>query len=292
MLFTNLLESSLRLKTFFFILLSLFLFYLFNFLLGGVFYDYTYFVLTSPTPIVTPTQIVEMEDVNSTVFSTITSPNTPYIFYYLSSTKILVYSLYLRNLLSFYMLSLLLLLGLISVILLTLRGDSSLVYNFFQLKTWNFSKLVYSKISKYRFFGNNKLNIEKVTQSSNFQNFWLIPNFFLFSELSSDYFYTNKSFFLPEYVFVVHLTPLFTTFFCIFLLSIYLIVNSKKNFIKLLLGFELFFLLPIMNFAIFSIFISNIEGQVFIFYLLGILAIETALGVTIFFSIKNNFFLN
>lgn len=75
------------------------------------------------------------------------------------------------------------------------------------------------------------------------------------------------------------------TLFIISLLGIFL---NKENIILIIISLELMFLSINMNFIIFSYFLNNILGQIFVFFILTISAAETAIGLAILIKLNKN----
>ena len=66
--------------------------------------------------------------------------------------------------------------------------------------------------------------------------------------------------------------------FCISMAGIFL---NRKNVIILLMAIELMLLSVNMNFVAFSHFLSDLGGQVFVFFILTVAAAEAAIGLAI-----------
>lgn len=66
--------------------------------------------------------------------------------------------------------------------------------------------------------------------------------------------------------------------FCIGIAGILL---SRKNLIILLMSIELILLAANMNFVAFSHYLGNINGQIFVFFILTVAAAESAIGLAI-----------
>jgi len=67
----------------------------------------------------------------------------------------------------------------------------------------------------------------------------------------------------------------------LFALSIAGIIINRKNVILLLMCIELMLLSVNVNFVAFSRFLGNIDGQVFVFFILTVAAAEAAIGLAI-----------
>ncbi len=66
--------------------------------------------------------------------------------------------------------------------------------------------------------------------------------------------------------------------FCISLAGIFL---NRKNVIILLMAIELMLLAVNMNFVAFSHYLGNVDGQIFVFFILTVAAAEAAIGLAI-----------
>jgi len=67
----------------------------------------------------------------------------------------------------------------------------------------------------------------------------------------------------------------------LFSLSVAGIFINRKNVIILLMCLELMLLAVNMNFVAFSRFVGNLDGQVFVFFILTVAAAEAAIGLAI-----------
>ncbi len=74
----------------------------------------------------------------------------------------------------------------------------------------------------------------------------------------------------------------------LFSLSIAGIFINRKNVIIILMSIELMLLAVNMNFIAFSHFLNNIEGQVFVFFILTVAAAEAAIGLAILVVLFRN----
>lgn len=81
----------------------------------------------------------------------------------------------------------------------------------------------------------------------------------------------------------------------IFAIGLVGILLNAKNLIRVLICIELILLSVNTNFIIFSHFINDIRGQLFVFFILAVAAAETAIGLsilTLIFRKKQNIDLN
>ncbi|MDY6943903.1 MAG: NADH-quinone oxidoreductase subunit NuoK [Pseudomonadota bacterium] len=67
----------------------------------------------------------------------------------------------------------------------------------------------------------------------------------------------------------------------LFVLSVAGIFINRKNVIVLLMCIELMLLAVNMNFVAFSRYLGDLEGQVFVFFILTVAAAEAAIGLAI-----------
>ncbi|MEM7055232.1 MAG: NADH-quinone oxidoreductase subunit NuoK [Pseudomonadota bacterium] len=63
---------------------------------------------------------------------------------------------------------------------------------------------------------------------------------------------------------------------------------NRKNIIILLMSIELMLLAVNMNFVAFSRFLDNMDGQVFVFFILTVAAAEAAIGLAILVVLFRN----
>lgn len=77
----------------------------------------------------------------------------------------------------------------------------------------------------------------------------------------------------------------------LFLIGILGLVLNRKNILITLMSIEIILLAINLNFAIFSIYLDDLVGYVFILFILTIAAAESAIGLailTIYYRLKNN----
>jgi len=70
------------------------------------------------------------------------------------------------------------------------------------------------------------------------------------------------------------------------------IIINKKNVIMILLSIEILLLSINLNFALFSIYLDDIAGHIFVIFILTIAAAESAIGLSLIsclYKIKGNF---
>lgn len=80
---------------------------------------------------------------------------------------------------------------------------------------------------------------------------------------------------------LTHYLVLTSLLFCI---SIAGIIINRKNLIVLLMCIELMLLAVNTNFVAFANYLNNIDGQIFVFFILTVAAAESAIGLAILVS--------
>jgi NADH-quinone oxidoreductase subunit K len=84
---------------------------------------------------------------------------------------------------------------------------------------------------------------------------------------------------------LAHFLTLGAVLFSIGVAGIFL---NRKNIIILLMSIELMLLAVNMNFVAFSRFLDNMDGQVFVFFILTVAAAEAAIGLAILVVLFRN----
>ena len=74
----------------------------------------------------------------------------------------------------------------------------------------------------------------------------------------------------------------------LFAIGVVGIFLNRKNLIILLMAIELMLLAVNMNFIAFSHFLGDINGQVFVFFILTVAAAESAIGLAILVALFRN----
>ena len=74
----------------------------------------------------------------------------------------------------------------------------------------------------------------------------------------------------------------------LFSLSVAGILINRKNIIILLMCIELMLLAVNMNFVAFSRFLGNLDGQIFVFFILTVAAAEAGIGLAILVVLFRN----
>lgn len=73
-----------------------------------------------------------------------------------------------------------------------------------------------------------------------------------------------------------------------FAISVIGIFMNRKNLIVLLMAIELMLLAVNINFIAFSHHLGNIDGQIFVFFILTVAAAESAIGLAILVALFRN----
>jgi NADH-quinone oxidoreductase subunit K len=84
---------------------------------------------------------------------------------------------------------------------------------------------------------------------------------------------------------ITHFLTLGAILFCLGVAGIFL---NRKNVIILLMCIELMLLAVNFNFVTFSRFLDNLDGQVFVFFILTVAAAEAAIGLAILVVLFRN----
>jgi NADH-quinone oxidoreductase subunit K len=77
----------------------------------------------------------------------------------------------------------------------------------------------------------------------------------------------------------------------VFFIGLLGIVINRKNILIIIMSIELLLLSVNLNFAIFSIYLDDIIGQIFVIFILTVAAAESAIGLAIitgFYRLKNS----
>ena len=82
-----------------------------------------------------------------------------------------------------------------------------------------------------------------------------------------------------------HFLVLGALMFCISMAGIFI---NRKNVIILLMAIELMLLSVNLNFVAFSYYLGNLQGQVFVFFILTVAAAEAAIGLAILVVLFRN----
>jgi len=77
----------------------------------------------------------------------------------------------------------------------------------------------------------------------------------------------------------------------LFVIGIIGLVLNRKNILIIIISIELMLLAVNLNFIIFSIYLDDISGQIFVLFILTVAAAESSIGLAIlssYYNLKNN----
>jgi NADH-quinone oxidoreductase subunit K len=89
----------------------------------------------------------------------------------------------------------------------------------------------------------------------------------------------------------VSITYVLTITSIVFFIGLVGIILNRKNILIIIMSIELLLLSINLNFAVFSIYLDDIVGQIFVLFILTIAAAESAVGlaiITVFYRLKNS----
>ena len=96
--------------------------------------------------------------------------------------------------------------------------------------------------------------------------------------------------FINIYMIILNINYILNTVITLFLIGVLGLVLNRKNILITLMSIELMLLAINLNFVIFSIYLDDIAGYVFVLFILTIAAAESAIGLailTIYYKLKN-----
>lgn len=77
----------------------------------------------------------------------------------------------------------------------------------------------------------------------------------------------------------------------LFVIGIIGLVLNRKNILIIIISIELMLLAVNLNFIIFSVYLDDISGQIFVLFILTVAAAESSIGLAIlssYYNLKNN----
>nr|YP_010208846.1 NADH dehydrogenase subunit 4L [Skeletonema pseudocostatum]YP_010208960.1 NADH dehydrogenase subunit 4L [Skeletonema tropicum]UBA16156.1 NADH dehydrogenase subunit 4L [Skeletonema pseudocostatum]UBA16270.1 NADH dehydrogenase subunit 4L [Skeletonema tropicum] len=92
------------------------------------------------------------------------------------------------------------------------------------------------------------------------------------------------------YMIILNLNYILNIVIALFLIGVLGLVLNRKNILITLMSIELMLLAINLNFVLFSIYLDDITGYVFVLFILTIAAAESAIGLailTIYYRLKN-----
>ena len=99
--------------------------------------------------------------------------------------------------------------------------------------------------------------------------------------------YTNL---IKIYMIILNINYILNIVITLFLIGVLGLVLNRKNILITLMSIELMLLAINLNFIIFSIYLDDLAGYVFVLFILTIAAAESAVGLailTIYYRLKN-----
>jgi len=90
---------------------------------------------------------------------------------------------------------------------------------------------------------------------------------------------------------IININYVLTIIISLFFISILGLVLNRKNILITLMALELMLLAVNLNFIIFSVYLDDIVGQVFVLFILTIAATESSIGLAllmVYFKLKNS----
>jgi NADH-quinone oxidoreductase subunit K len=96
---------------------------------------------------------------------------------------------------------------------------------------------------------------------------------------------------LNIYMIILNINYILSIAIILFLIGVLGLVLNRKNILITLMSIELMLLAINLNFVIFSIYLDDIIGYVFVLFILTIAAAESAIGLailTVYYRLKNN----
>lgn len=92
-------------------------------------------------------------------------------------------------------------------------------------------------------------------------------------------------------MFTINIYDVLTLTSIVFFIGLLGIVINRKNILIIIMSIELLLLSVNLNFAIFSIYLDDIIGQIFVIFILTVAAAESAIGLAIItgiYRLKNS----
>jgi len=113
-----------------------------------------------------------------------------------------------------------------------------------------------------------------------------------FLQIQKIYFFVLPIIFLNQKNYMIFINLNFLLLITIFLFTIGLLglILNKKNFLIVIVSIELLLLAINLNFVVFSVYLDDLVGQIFVLFILTIAATESAIGLAIlilYYKINN-----
>jgi len=90
---------------------------------------------------------------------------------------------------------------------------------------------------------------------------------------------------------IININYVLTTLVILFFIGILGLVLNRKNILITLMALELILLGVNLNFVVFSVYLDDIVGQIFVLFILTIAATESSIGLAllmVYFKLKNS----
>ena len=90
---------------------------------------------------------------------------------------------------------------------------------------------------------------------------------------------------------IVNLNYVLSITLILFFIGVLGLVLNRKNILITIMSLELMLLAVNLNFVIFSIYLGDVVGQIFVLFILTIAATESAIGLallTVYYKLKNS----
>ena len=97
-------------------------------------------------------------------------------------------------------------------------------------------------------------------------------------------------FFIKIYMIILNINYILNIVITLFLIGVLGLVLNRKNILITLMSIELMLLAINLNFIVFSIYLDDLAGYIFVLFILTIAAAESAIGLailTIYYRLKN-----
>ena len=94
---------------------------------------------------------------------------------------------------------------------------------------------------------------------------------------------------------IINLSYILNIVVILFLIGVLGLVLNRKNILVILMSIELMLLAINLNFVVFSVYLNDVTGYVFVLFILTIAAAESAIGLailTIYYRLKNTIWID
>lgn len=90
---------------------------------------------------------------------------------------------------------------------------------------------------------------------------------------------------------IINLNYILTIILLLFFIGVVGLVLNRKNILITVMALEIMLLAVNLNFIVFSVYLDDVVGQIFVLFILTIAATESAIGLallTIYYKLKNS----